>query len=165
MVRQAHHDTCHPEHVEGSAKHGFTLIELTIVIFLMLLMLAIVSINFASRLSSNKLHAAAREISATLRHAKALTYLKGEQQAIEFDIEARQYGLAGQGGRQLPEDVTIMVTDPVQGELNRGKWQAVFFPEGGVSGGTVILTSKKAEVRLKIDPIVGSVVIGDDQHK
>ena len=58
-----------------------------------------------------------------------------------------------------------MVTDPVQGELNKGKWQAVFFPEGGVSGGTIILTSKKAEVRLKIDPIVGSVVIGDDQNK
>ena len=146
-------------------KHGFTLIELTIVIFLMLLMLGVVSVNFASKLSSNKLHATAREISAALRQARSLTYLKGEQQIVEFDIETRRYGLTGTAGKELPEDIKLMVIDPVQGETTRGKWQAIFFPEGGVSGGTIVLSSRKAEVRLKVDPIVGSVVIKEDQQK
>ena len=154
-----------PSSIHSKSGAGFTLIELTIVIFLMLLMLAIVSINFASRLSSNKLHTTAREISSALRNARALTYLKGEQQTVEFDLEAKRYGLVGQGGKELPEDMTITITDPIQGELNKGKWQAIFFPEGGISGGTIILSTKKAEVRLKVDPIVGSVVIGSDQHK
>lgn len=144
-------------------KNGFTLIELTIVIFLMLLILAIVAVNFASTLSSNKLNTTAREISSALRNAKASTYFKGETQTVEFDLEERKYGLTGRGSKELPEGMKIQVVDPLLGEIDKGKWQVVFSPEGSVSGGTIILSSGDRTVHLKVDPIVGSVKIAEGQ--
>lgn len=141
---------------------GFTLIELSIVILIMLVILGIVAINFASQMSYNKLHSTAREISAMMRNAKALTY-KGDRQTVEFNIDEQSYGLVGKGSKKIPEEMHLRVADPVSGEIDKGTWQVVFSPEGTASGGVIILSSPKGTVHLKIDPIVGSVKIGDGQ--
>jgi hypothetical protein len=50
------------------------------------------------------------------------------------------------------------VIDPFSGEIIRGKYPIVFNATGGMSGGTILLSSGKKTVRIELDPITGAVL-------
>jgi general secretion pathway protein H len=141
---------------------GFTLLELIIVMFLIGLMLSLASVFFANTLPSSKFNATAREIAATIRHARTLAQLKGERQIITIDMDEHKYGIDGLGVKHLPDGVSVKVIDPRAGEIETGKYQLGFPPTGGIEGGTIILWSSKKTATIEIDPIVGSSVIKID---
>jgi len=139
--------------------NGFTLLELIIVMFLMTLMLSLAAVFFAGSLPSSRFSAVAREMAATIRHARSLAQIKGEKQTLSIDMDARRYGIDNVGGKDIPQDIYIKVEDPISGEISSGKYQLDFPPTGGVGGGTIVLWNAKRTVRIYIDPVVGSVVI------
>lgn len=138
---------------------GFTLLELIIVLFLSAIILSIAGVFFSKTLSSSKLNAAAREISATIREAKSLALTGGEKQTVTINIDSREYGIAGRGSKSLPGDVQVMAVDPFDGEIRNGEYDITFQPYGGVVGGTVVLWNSKRTVSIQLDPVVGSTII------
>ena len=98
-------------------------------------------------------------MSATIRHAKHLAQINGEKQAITIDLYSRQYGIEGQGDKNIPSEINIRVIDQLSGEVQKGKYSIVFHAHGGVEGGTIILSMGKKTVNIQLDPVVGSVVI------
>jgi general secretion pathway protein H len=139
--------------------HGFTLLELLIVLFLITLMLGLSTIFFANTLPSAKLNATAREISATLRHAKDLALINGQEQTVTIDLDSKYYETEGISHKNIPSSINIKVIDPLLGEIRNGKYPFVFDATGGMEGGTIILSARKKTVRIQLDPVVGSVVI------
>ena len=142
-----------------SNNKGFTLLELIIVIFLVGLMLSLASVFFANTLPSSKFSATAREIAATIRHARNLAQLKGERQTVTIDMDAHKFGIDGVGAKDMPAGVSVKVIDPRVGDIETGKYQIDFAPTGGIEGGTIVLWNSKKKVTIEIDPIVGSAVI------
>jgi general secretion pathway protein H len=138
---------------------GFTLLELIIVMFLMGLMLSLVGVLFSSTLPSSKFSATTREVAATIRHARTLAQLRGEDQKVTIDMEARKYGIDNATAREIPPGISIKVIDPLQGEVVTGKYQFNFPAIGGVEGGTIVLWNSTKKARIEIDPIVGSAVV------
>jgi prepilin-type N-terminal cleavage/methylation domain-containing protein len=138
---------------------GFTLLELIIVLFLSAIILSLAGVFFSKTLSSSKLNAAAREISATIRQAKSMALTEGEKQTVTINIDSREYGIAGRGSRSLPGEVQVMAVDPVAGEIRTGEYHITFQPYGGVEGGTVVLWNNKKTVSIQMDPVLGSTVI------
>ncbi|MGD0884290.1 MAG: prepilin-type N-terminal cleavage/methylation domain-containing protein [Thermodesulfovibrionales bacterium] len=138
---------------------GFTLLEVIVVIFLMTLMLGLSTIFFAKTLSSSKLNATAREMSATIRNAKSFAQIHGEKQIITIDLDAKAYGLEGKTIRRIPRSVAIKVIDPLAGEIETGQCQIIMNAFGGIEGGTVVLSQDKRSVSIETDPVIGSVVI------
>lgn len=138
---------------------GFTLLELIIVLFLMTLILGMATLFFANVLPSNRLNATARSVSATIREARSLARIHGESQVVTIDFDSKKYGIEGRGSRDIPDDISIKVIDPVAGEVQQGKYLFIFHPSGGIEGGTIVLWNAKKVVTIQPDPVAGSVVI------
>jgi general secretion pathway protein H len=140
-------------------KNGFTLLELIIVLFLIALILGLSTILFVNILPSSRLNATAREISATIRHAKHLALINGETQTVTINLDSGSYGIEGIIHKNIPSGITIKVIDSLLGEIRNGEYPIIFSATGGMEGGTIVLSSNKKTIKLELDPVVGSVVI------
>jgi prepilin-type N-terminal cleavage/methylation domain-containing protein len=150
-----------PSHVTGHGSRcgGFTLLELLIVLFLSTLVMGLSAVFFANTLPSTRLNAAARDISATVRYARALAQIKGESQVVVIDLDSRNYGIRGRGAKSIPPDVNIRVTDPFSGDMDKGLYNIMAYNTGAVNGCTIVLWNDKKTVNIQTDPVVGAVVI------
>lgn len=138
---------------------GFTLLELIIVLFLIALILGLSAILFVNILPSSRLNATAREMSATIRHAKHLALINGEKQTITINLDSGSYGMEGIIHKNIPSGITIKVIDPLLGEIRNGEYTIIFSATGGMEGGTIVLSTNKKTASIQLDPVVGSVVI------
>jgi len=141
------------------SKSGFTLLEVILVLFLMSLILGLSTIFFANTLPSNRLNATAREISATIRHARDLALINGEKQTMTINLDSRYYRLEGVSQKNIPSGITLKVIDPLLGEIRQGEYLLIFNATGAMEGGTIVLSTEKKTVTIQLDPVVGSVVI------
>jgi Tfp pilus assembly protein FimT len=137
---------------------GFTLLEVIIVLLLSLLILGIVMVSFAGLLSSAKLQATVREFSATLRQARDLAKIHGEQQGWTVDLDSGEYGIEGRKVKKIPSNLDFKIVDSVNGEIRSGQYRLVFEPNGGMEGATFQLSDKKKVFGIELDPLLGAVV-------
>ncbi|OGW41293.1 MAG: hypothetical protein A2Y97_06735 [Nitrospirae bacterium RBG_13_39_12] len=140
---------------------GFTILELIAVIFLMTLILGLSTIYFANILPSTKFNTTTRDISTTIRYAKSLSQIQGENKTVTIDLDSKKYGIEGIGSKDIPDDIYIKVIDPMLGEIQDGKYHIVLNAIGGIEGGTIVLWNNKKTVNIQMDPVVGSVVINE----
>ncbi|MCC6345857.1 MAG: prepilin-type N-terminal cleavage/methylation domain-containing protein [Nitrospirales bacterium] len=140
-----------------STEKGFTLLELLIVMFLMTLLLGIAAVSLSNSLPSSQVNATARDIASTLKHARSLALLSGEDQVLSLDLNARRYGVEGKPFRAIPADIAVMVTTPLSGEIRSGTYRIVFRPMGVADAGTIIVSNSKRTVLIEADPVVGAV--------
>ncbi|MFO0753450.1 MAG: GspH/FimT family pseudopilin [Thermodesulfovibrionales bacterium] len=136
---------------------GFTLLELLIVLFLITLLLGIAAVSLSSSLPASKVNATAREIVATLKHARSLALMSGEEQVLSLDLDARRYGIEGKAFRTFPADIDIRIATPLAGEVRSGTYRVVFRPMGAADAGTIIVSNEKRTVRIEADPVAGAV--------
>lgn len=138
---------------------GFTLLELMVVFVLVTLILGLSAFFYSGTMPSGRLNAAAREITATIRHARSLSQIKAEKQVMTIDLDSRRYGIEGLGYKNIPSDTDIMVVDPLWGDVRNGIYRFVFRASGGVQGGTIVLWNKNREVKIYLDPVVGAAAV------
>ena len=142
-------------------RQGFTLLEVIIVLFLISLIMGLSALYFAHTLPTSKFSASARELAATIRYARTLAMIEGKIKALNIDLDAKRYGIEGRGSKSLDSGTAIMVLDPSvgDGEVLKGIYQLIFWPSGGVEGGTIVLVSGNKKIIIGLDPVVGSVVV------
>jgi len=143
----------------STLQSGFTLLELTVVLFLAGLIVGLSAFFFGNSLSSTKLNATSRELSATIRHARSLAQLNGTQQAVIFNLDMRRYGIEGRSARSIPPEIGIKVIDPLLGEVQTGTYRILFEATGGVEAAAIDLWNKKKILHIVTDPIVGTVTL------
>lgn len=149
----------HPMIPSRGRQSGFTLLELILVILLAMLILGLTTLLFARTLPSGRLNAAARELSATIRSARALAQISGERQSLMMDLGAGLYGIEGRGEKKLPQEIRLRVIDPLAGPVEEGTFTMVFDPTGFMSGATLELVTTKKVIQIQTDPIVGAVIL------
>ena len=137
---------------------GFTLLEVIIVLMLSLLILGLVMVSFTGLLSSAKLQATVREFSATLRQARDLAKIHGEQQGWTVDLDAKEYGIEGRKVKKIPSNLELKIVDSINGEIQSGQYRLVFEPNWSMEGATFQLSDKKRTFRIELDPLLGAVV-------
>ncbi len=140
---------------------GFTLLELTIVLFLITLILGLSAIFFTGFLPTAKFEATGREVSAIIRHAQSLARLNMESQSVVIDLDNKTYGIEGATSRHIPPGALVKIIDPFSGEITYGKYSIVFNPSGVMSGATIILSQGKRMLRIEMDPITGTALVRD----
>ena len=138
---------------------GFTLLELTVVLFLMAFILSLSALFLAGSLPSARLGATGRELSATIRYARSLAQVNGTVQAVLLNLDEKIYGIEGRGVRSIPRDIGIKVVDPLYGDIQTGTYRMLFDAAGGVEAATIDLWSNKRVMRIVTDPIVGTVTL------
>ena len=140
-------------------KNGFTLLELMVVMALMALIIGIATVFFANTLASSKFNTTIRDVSTTIRHARSLAQIHGEQKAVTIDLDSKTYWIDGKNVREIPSDIQIKIIDPFYGDILEGEYQIISNAMGGVHGGTIVLWNDRKTVSIQPDPIIGSVVV------
>lgn len=145
----------HPSRHSG----GFTLLELMIVIFLIVIILGLSSFFFINNLPSSRFNATVREMASMVRYARALAQTNGEEQIITIDLDSKKYSIEGRVEKKVPPDINIKILDPFSGEIDNGKTQILFQAIGGVDGKTIVLSNNRKSASIEMDPVVGAVVV------
>jgi len=127
------------------------------VLFMITLIIGLSAVVFSRSLPSQQLEASAREMIATFRHARHAAISEGKWQSVMINMNARNFGIEGGSTRDIPDAVSVMVIDSVNGEITEGGYRFVFSPAGVAEGGTIVLSAGKKVVSVDIDPVVGAV--------
>ena len=139
----------------GKKKNGFTLIEMTIVLFLGTLLLGLTTLFFAQTLASGRLTATARELSATIRQARSLARVSDTRQVLTFDLDGREYGLSGHPSKKVPAQLVLKSWILTRGrstpENIRWWWRVI----GGLRGGPSICPLRNEPLRSNWTPSSG----------
>jgi general secretion pathway protein H len=141
---------------------GFTLLETVIVLLLISLSLGLSAVYFAGFLPAVRFDTAGRELAATLRQARNLARLDGENRTVFIDLDGGTYGIGDGARRSIPPGSRLAVYDPLAGEIIGGVYTIVFHPHGGMRGGTVWLRGEKKSLRVELDPILGTGVLREE---
>jgi type II secretory pathway pseudopilin PulG len=158
-MRKDKSEFCNLQFAICKPRRGFILLELIVVLFLVTLIMGIALVFFANFLPSNRLDATVRNISTTIKHARALARINNQRQIVTFDFDTKQYGIEGREIKDIPADIGVKVIDPMSGEIFQGKYRFMLYVAGNIEGGTIIVWNAKKSVSIQPDPIVGAVII------
>lgn len=140
-------------------RRGFILLELIVVLFLITLIMGIALVFFANFLPSNRLDATVRNISSTIKHARSLARINNQRQIVTIDLDTKQYGIEGREIKDIPTDIGVKIIDPMSGEIFQGKYHFLLYVAGNIEGGTIIVWNAKKSISIRMDPIVGTMII------
>jgi prepilin-type N-terminal cleavage/methylation domain-containing protein len=158
MIQRVHNKIADvQEHSVVHGERGFTLFELLVVMFLVVLILSVSAVFIATSLSGNPLQSTIREISSTMKFARSLSEMNGEAQIVTIDLDEKKYHIKSRASRSIPKNVLVTVIDPSLEEISRGRYDFVIYPFGGIEGGAIMLEYKNRSEILELDPVAGMV--------
>ena len=140
-------------------ERGFTLFELVVVMFLIILILSLSSIFVATSLNKDTLQSTVREISLTMKYARILSEMNGEAQILIINLDENKFRIKSREAKSISKNINVTVIDPSLKEISEGIYEFVFYPFGGVEGGAIILEHKNRLVTLELDPVIGMVAV------
>lgn len=167
---------------EYSIPHGFTLIELIVVLVIISIMAAFVGPRIAGSMSNMNLKSASKKIAASLRYARSQAVSESRMYVALFDFDKNRVIIRGDqtaqeeeekddggGDRdsrqtkryQLPKDVRLDKAILGEGEIDSGIFKIIFFSNGGSSGGELVLSNDRGNrYKVKVNFITGTVRLG-----
>ena len=125
---------------------GFTLIEMIVVLVVLGLALTLVMTHGPMRSQRLDLDAAARQVAGALRLARARAIAEDRAVAVAF----------GARGYQLDRDAPVTWSTDVS---PNGARLISFTPDGGSSGGRIVLHGGEREVAIGVDWLTGRVLV------
>lgn len=137
----------------GSLRHpaaGFTLLELMVVLAILGLALAIVPANLMNATGTQALKADVRTLISGLRYARTRAIASNRPVALVVDPQAARLSIDG------TQQVGVLSKTTSLGALNQPV-AVQFFPDGGSSGGELLLSYERDGYRVTINWLTGAV--------
>lgn len=147
-------------------QHGFTLLEILVVLVIGVLIVAITPPLLSGMSATTELRSAARQTAAALRHVRNQAVTGQQEATLTLDLPQRRLMVSGAARHiTLPESVQVRL-DTVQSEvLNRAQANIRFFPDGSSSGGALTISGNKLAYRVTVDWLTGAVAIVEGEVK
>lgn len=140
-----------------SGSRGFTLLELIVTLFVILLTIGLAVPVIGRSSDAIRARSDVAGFSAVLRHARERAITSRQSHAVVIDLATRKMTVLAGGldgdvkeTRTLPERLTVQATPPPALTVR-------FEPEGTSSGGEYRVTAGDAVYRVTVDPITGRV--------
>lgn len=131
---------------------GFTLFELLVVIVLIGISVGLVGYGVGQGLHSASERRALGEVVQALRAARVQAIVTGQPARTQFDLNSGRFQGPLQKARQLPRDMQVQL------QTADGLGPAFeFYPDGGSSGGHLLLTRNDKRWRVDINWLTGNV--------
>lgn len=144
-------------------QHGFTFIELMVVIVVIGLGTVIAIPMIEGGFDSREVKRAALQMRSMMIHCRGEAVALGTPQALVIDVPKNAVYQSGGGRWEVLSDRAAI--DRVQGgqDLGPGVVRFLFFPNGSSSGGRVAIGSRRDRARdrwwLTLDPLIGGVTV------
>ena len=148
-----------PSDIRGPAR-GFTLVEVIVVLAIMGLVLAMVAAHGPLGLGTLGSRAAANELAAGFREARARAVTGNRPVAVEIDLAGKSWRIGQDRPTLLPRGLDIAVLTVAGQTAGRERAQIRFLPDGSSTGGRVELIEGPRHLRIGIDWLNGRVSVG-----
>lgn len=141
-----------------SRQHGFTLLELTVVLLVVVLGFSAIGINLSSGNDSIEIKAAARDIASALRYARGQALMTRQETTVAVDLTNNSYTVSGRSKRYpLPKAISLTVVTAQTELTGEGMANIRFFADGSSTGGRVTLERGQAKWKIDINWLTGQV--------
>jgi general secretion pathway protein H len=135
---------------------GFTLLEMLVVLALIGITMGIVAFGVGKGLHAASERRALAQLVQGLRSARVQAIVSGQPAQARFDLAAHRFTTPGQASHPLPTDLAIeLQTAEALGAAFE------FYPDGGSSGGHILLSQPGKRWRIDIGWLDGSVALRD----
>ena len=139
---------------------GFTLVEMAVVLAVMGVLLGVVLTQARPRLAAAQPHAAAVELAASLREARAWAIRTGREVSFNLDLDAGHYQFADQPAHAMPSGIGLGFLGVARGVDEGSNTGRLFFaPDGSASGGTITLTARGQREVIRVNWLNGLVTL------
>ncbi len=139
-------------------QRGFTLLELTVVLFVVVLGFSVIGLNLSSGNDSTEIKAAARDIVSALRYARGQALMTRQETTLTVDLGDNSYTVSGRDKNyQIPEAIDVTVVT-AQTELSgEGTANIRFFADGSSTGGRITLERGNGAWKVDINWLTGHI--------
>jgi len=137
----------------GSVRHpaaGFTLLELMVVLAILGLVLAIVPASLMNATGAQALKADVRTLISGLHYARTRAIASNAPVVLVIDPQTARLSIDG------TQQIGVLSGTTSLSALNQ-PIAVQFYPDGGSSGGEVVLSSEQDEYRVTIHWLTGAV--------
>ena len=159
------------------ASLGFTLLELTLVMFFMALIAGLTTPFIMSTLDRMEMQSAARKVASALRFARSEAITIKKPVIFSGNITQNHYWISAieviknPRIRSLKNPIRLAQFMPTEENdpVSEGKFTVTFFPQGNSSGGEISIDIKESRESenyyvINIDPITGRTKIKESQR-
>jgi len=142
---------------------GFTLLELIVVLFIVVLGFSVVGINLSSGNDATELKVAARDIVSALRFARGQALISHQETTVTIDLVENTYTVSSRDRiYPIPKAIDVTVVT-AQSELTEGSASIRFFADGSSTGGRITLELGKATWQIDINWLTGQIELDDTE--
>ncbi len=129
---------------------GFTLIELMVVLFIVVLGFSAVAMKLSSGSDSTEHKGVARDIVSAFRYARGQALMTHKETAVIFDLAENSYTVSDRDTvYAIPQTIDVSLVTAQKELSGEGQGSVRFFADGSSSGGRITL--ERAGIAWKID--------------
>ena len=141
---------------------GFTLLELLVVLFIMVLGFSVVGVNLSSGSDGAALKVAARDLVSALRYARGQALMTHQEETVTLDLAENSYTVSGRTNSYLIPKAIALTVVSAQSELTgAGKANMRFFSDGSSTGGRITLEQGRSAWEININWLTGQIKLDD----
>ncbi|MFI3217704.1 MAG: GspH/FimT family pseudopilin [Methylococcales bacterium] len=141
-----------------SFNKGFTLLELMVVLFIMVLGFSVIGINLSSGNNATEHQRAARDIVSALRYARGMALMTHKETTVTFDLNENNYTVANRDKVfAIPETIKVTVVTAQSQLTEKNKGSIRFFGDGSSTGGRVSLKRRENVWKIDINWLTGQI--------
>ncbi len=140
------------------SQRGFTLLELVVVLFVVVLGFSVIGLNLSSGSDSTEIKAAARDIVSALRYARGQALMSHQETTVALDLGNNSYTVSGRDKLyQIPEAIDVTVVTAQTEISGEGAANIRFFADGSSTGGRVTLERGHTAWKIDINWLTGQI--------
>jgi len=150
--------------------HGFTLLEVMVVLVIMAFIMVIVPPFLPNVMASTHVKSAARELASSLKTARSQAINYQSETTLVVNVDQENYVLTGGPGNSnsnnqaykhllLPDAAGLFLITAESEKLSKHEGQIRFFPDGSSTGGQIKLVFKDQKYLVNVDWLTGRVRI------
>ncbi len=141
--------TCH---------RGFTLLELLLVLFVVILGFSVIGLNINSGNDATGHQSAARDLVSALRFAKGEALIGHKETTVALDLNENTYTVSDRDKVfTLPENIELTVVTAQEELSGEGVASIRFFPDGSSTGGRIKLERNGVLWQININWLTGQI--------
>ncbi|MEQ1560573.1 MAG: GspH/FimT family protein [Methyloglobulus sp.] len=134
------------------------MLELTLVLFIVVLGFAVIGLNISSGNDATALQSAARDMVSALRYAKGEALIAHKEMTVDIDLNENTYTVSDRDKVfTIPDKVAVTVVTAQEEMTGEGLASIRFFPDGSSTGGRVKLERNSALWQIDINWLTGQI--------